>query len=66
LSFDFSNNLLLLLIVEIPNDSFEAIRDKNDLLYLREQKAFEGLVAPVDKNTIDSIRRKFKLNKVRL
>ncbi|GBB87356.1 hypothetical protein RclHR1_01380018 [Rhizophagus clarus] len=61
-----SNSRIKELAVEIPNDSFEAIRDKNDLLYIREQKIFEGLVAPVDKNTIDSIRRKYKLNKRQL
>ncbi|RIA88041.1 acyl-CoA N-acyltransferase [Glomus cerebriforme] len=61
-----SNLRIKELSVEIPNDSFEAIRDKNDLLYLREQKAFEGLVAPVDKKIIDSIRRKYKFNKRQL
>ncbi|RGB35623.1 acyl-CoA N-acyltransferase [Rhizophagus diaphanus] len=61
-----SNSRIKELAVEIPNDSFEVIRDKNDLLYLREQKAFEGLAAPVDKKTIDSLRRKYKLNKRQL
>ena len=54
-----------MVVVEIPNDSFEAIRDRSDLLYLREHRVFEGLVAPVNKKTIDSIRQKYKLNKVR-
>ncbi|CAG8440834.1 7101_t:CDS:10 [Funneliformis mosseae] len=61
-----SNSRIKELAVEIPNESFEAIRDKNDLRYLREHKVFEGLVAPVDKKAIESIRRNYKLNKRQL
>ncbi|CAG8751996.1 11717_t:CDS:2, partial [Dentiscutata erythropus] len=46
-----------------PSDRFQEIRDKNDIRFLREDKALEGLKAPVDKNVFNELQKKYKLNK---
>ncbi|CAG8464272.1 1734_t:CDS:2, partial [Racocetra persica] len=49
--------------VEDPSDKFQEIRDKNDIRFLRENKALEGLKAPVDRNVFNELQKKYKLNK---
>lgn len=51
--------------VEDPNDDFQDLRDKCDLRYLLEQKAFGGLTLPVAPQISRELAVKFKLSKVR-
>ncbi|CAG8499754.1 1564_t:CDS:10 [Paraglomus brasilianum] len=50
------------LTVEDPNDAFSDLRDKNDLMYLVENKIVEGLPIPLDKSKVEEVRRKCKLD----
>ncbi|CDH48914.1 histone acetyltransferase type b catalyticsubunit [Lichtheimia corymbifera JMRC:FSU:9682] len=47
--------------VEDPNEEFSDMRDKNDFRHLLNDKAFDGLKAPVPKKTIKDLRKKYKL-----
>lgn len=49
--------------VEDSSDRFQEIRDKNDIRFLRENRALEDLKAPVDKNVFNELQKKYKLNK---
>lgn len=40
------------------------MRDKNDFRHLLNDKAFDGLKAPVPKKTIKDLRKKYKLTEV--
>ena len=40
------------------------MRDKNDFRHLLNDKAFDGLKAPVPKKTIKELRKKYKLTEV--
>jgi len=58
-----SNSKVAEVTVEDPNDDFQEMRDLCDVQYLLTQKAFVGVIAPVEKEALESIRKKFKLNK---
>ncbi|RUP48492.1 acyl-CoA N-acyltransferase [Jimgerdemannia flammicorona] len=49
--------------IEDPNDAFSDLRDKNDMRYLLERDAFQGLKAPVARTFVEEMRKKFKLTK---
>lgn len=50
--------------VEDPNEEFSDMRDKNDFRHLLNDKAFDGLKAPVPKKIIKELRKKYKLTEV--
>lgn len=50
--------------MEDPNEEFSDMRDKNDFRHLLNDKAFDGLKAPVPKKTIKDLRKKYKLTEV--
>ena len=47
--------------VEDPNEEFSDMRDKNDIRYLLEHKALNGLKAPVSAEKIEELCSTFKL-----
>ncbi|KAJ2397266.1 histone acetyltransferase 1 [Coemansia sp. RSA 2559] len=51
------------LTVEDPSESFDDMRDRNDMRFLLDHHAFDGLDAPVDAQTIDKLQTKYKLSK---
>ncbi|KAL1918178.1 uncharacterized protein VTP21DRAFT_3444 [Calcarisporiella thermophila] len=58
-----SREQIVEITVEGPNDAFSDLRDKNDLRYLISQNALKELEAPVPKETVAELRRKYKLTK---
>jgi hypothetical protein len=52
-------------LVEDPNENFSDLRDKNDVRMLTEANAFEGIKAPVSDEFVETMRKRFKLTKVR-
>ncbi|CAG8686595.1 8273_t:CDS:1 [Ambispora leptoticha] len=57
-----ANSLIKEITVEDPNEPFQDLRDKNDLRYLIDSKLLENIQLPVDKQTVEKIRHKCKLN----
>ena len=55
--------------VEDPNDSFQIMRDVNDMKFLLKRNAFTGIglsVTGYTKQTVMDFRKKWKINKVLL
>ncbi|KAJ1767952.1 histone acetyltransferase 1 [Coemansia sp. RSA 1813] len=51
------------LTVEDPSESFDDMRDRNDMRFLLDNNAFDGLTAPVDAQTISQLQTKYKLSR---
>ncbi|KAJ1737736.1 histone acetyltransferase 1 [Coemansia sp. Benny D160-2] len=51
------------LTVEDPSESFDDMRDRNDMRLLLDHNAFEGLEAPVDAQTVGKMQAQYKLSR---
>ncbi|KAJ2558953.1 histone acetyltransferase 1 [Coemansia sp. RSA 1933] len=51
------------LTVEDPSESFDDMRDRNDMRLLLDRHAFDGLEAPVDAQTINRMQTEYKLSR---
>ncbi|KAI9501453.1 acyl-CoA N-acyltransferase [Coemansia spiralis] len=51
------------LTVEDPSESFDDMRDRNDMRLLLDHSVFDGLRAPVASQTIGELQTRFKLSK---
>lgn len=54
------------MIVEDPSEDFSDMRDRNDMRYLNEHHAFDGLVPPVPHEKVKELCREYKLTNVSL
>ncbi|ORX72605.1 histone acetyltransferase type B catalytic subunit [Linderina pennispora] len=51
------------LTVEDPSESFDDMRDRNDMRYLLDHHAFDGLTAPVSPEDLHKLQIEYKISK---